>query len=74
MLRLPITDSKPRLYAWKRAIIARMGQERLTIHEAATQVLPTACGIPWLGFVVYPTHRRVKARKVRNTTRHLGER
>jgi hypothetical protein len=24
--------------------------------------------------VVYPTHRRIKARKVSNTMRHLGER
>ena len=31
-------------------------------------------GIPWLGFVVYPTHRLVKARKVRATTRKLHER
>ena len=36
--------------------------------------MPTRCGIPWLGFVVYPTHRLVKARKVRTATRHLGER
>ena len=33
-----------------------------------------ACGIPWLGFVVYPTHRKLKARKVRNATHRLGER
>jgi hypothetical protein len=34
-------------------------------------MIPVATGIPWLGFVVYPTHRRIK---VRNTMRHLGER
>jgi RNA-directed DNA polymerase len=28
-------------------------------------------GIPWLGFVVYPSHRRVKARKVVEGTRRL---
>jgi hypothetical protein len=37
-------------------------------------VVPVGCGIPWLGFVVYPTHRRVKAREVRSATRHLGDR
>jgi len=31
-------------------------------------------GIPWLGFVVYPTHRRVKGRKVRYARRHLHQR
>ena len=65
------SDSKPKLYAWKEVIIARMAQERLTIHEAATQVLPTGCGIPWLGFVVYPTHRLLKRRNSVNFTRRL---
>ena len=30
--------------------------------------------MPWLGFVVYPDHRRVKARKVVSTTRRLQAR
>ncbi len=38
------------------------------------QVVPVECGIPWLGFVVYPTHRLVKARKVRHTHRRLRAR
>ncbi len=33
--------------------------------RARAQVLPVEAGIPWLGFVVHPTHRLVKARKVR---------
>lgn len=32
------------------------------IHEPQAQVIPCTRDIPWLGFVVYPTHRRVKAR------------
>ena len=64
-------DSKTTLYAWKGAILARLAHERLTIHEAATQVLPTRCGIPWLGFVVYPTHRLLKRRNAVNFTRRL---
>ncbi len=65
------SDSKSTLYAWKEAVIARLAQERLTIHEAATQVLPTGCGIPWLGFVVYPTHRLLKRRNAVNFTRRF---
>jgi hypothetical protein len=67
-------DNKRELWAWKRAIVERLASLRLVIHETAVQVMPVSCGIPWLGFLVYPTHRRVKARKVRNTTRHLDER
>lgn len=32
---------------------------------------PVNCGIPWLGFVVYPTHRKLKQRNVVNFTRRL---
>lgn len=64
-------DDKQQLWAWKQAIIERMARLRLTIHEAQTQVLPTACGIPWLGFVVYPTHRMLKRRNAVNFTRRL---
>ena len=65
------SDSKAKLWAWKEAIIARLAGERLTIHEAQAQVLPTRCGIPWLGFVVYPTHRLLKRRNAVNFTRRL---
>ncbi len=34
-------------------------------------MLPVGAGIPWLGFVVYPTHRLVKARRVRSAHRRL---
>ncbi|MER2551789.1 MAG: reverse transcriptase domain-containing protein, partial [Thauera sp.] len=68
------SDSKRELWAWKRALVERLAQLRLTIHSPEAQVLPTQCGIPWLGFVVYPEHRLIKARKVRATTVHLGER
>jgi len=65
------SDSKSELWAWKRAIVSRLARLRLVIHAAETQVQPVERGIPWLGFVVFPTHRRVKARKVRSTHRHL---
>ena len=68
------SDVKRELWSWKQAIIDRLTRLRLTIHEDCAQVMPVRCGIPWLGFIVYPSHRRVKARKVRNATRHLGGR
>lgn len=44
---------------------------RLRVHEAAAQVQPCANGFPWLGFVVYPGHRLIKARKVVEATRRM---
>lgn len=64
-------DSKVQLWAWKRAILDFLTSLRLTIHESAAQVQPTADGIPWLGFVVYPTHRRLKRRNVLHFTQRL---
>jgi hypothetical protein len=64
-------DDKQELWAHKQAIIARLAQERLTVHGAQMQVLPTTCGIPWLGFVVFPTHRLLKRRNAVNFTRRL---
>ncbi|HMW56561.1 MAG TPA: reverse transcriptase domain-containing protein [Accumulibacter sp.] len=65
-------DDRKTLWQWKEALIARLEQERLTIHAAQAQVLPTRCGIPWLGFVVYPTHRLLKRRNAVNFTRRLS--
>ncbi len=66
--------SKRELWSWKQAIVDRLARLRLTVHAGAAQVTPVAIGIPWLGFVVYPTHRRVKARNVRDFTRRLRAR
>lgn len=68
------SDSKKELWAWKQAIITRLADLRLTVHEAEAQVVPVTQGIPWLGFVVYPTHRRVKARNVVKFSRRLRQR
>ncbi|MBN1999790.1 group II intron reverse transcriptase domain-containing protein [candidate division KSB1 bacterium] len=43
--------------------IARLHSLRLTMHENSAQVRPVQEGIPFLGFIVYPTHRRLKRRK-----------
>lgn len=67
-------NSKPILWEWKTALKRRLADLRLTIHDQKAQVAPTVSGIPWLGFVVYPGFRKVKARKVRYATRRLGHR
>ncbi len=56
-------DDKSTLWAWREAIVARLARLRLTIHPGA-QPRPVTEGLPFLGFVVYPTHRRLKRRRV----------
>lgn len=69
------SDSKSQLLEWRRAIENYLIGLRLTIHHEA-QVNPVEAGIPWLGFVVFPTHRRLKRRNViafsRRLTRDFG--
>ncbi|MGH9846505.1 MAG: reverse transcriptase domain-containing protein [Blastocatellia bacterium] len=68
------SDSKRQLYEWKRAIIDFLRTLRLTIHEPQAQVVPCVHGIPWLGFVVYPTLRYPKARNVVKFSQRLRAR
>lgn len=55
-------DDKPTLWACHEAIVEKMGELRLTIHAGA-HPKPVTEGIPFLGFVIFPTHRRLKRRK-----------
>jgi hypothetical protein len=67
-------DDRALLWDWKRAIVDRLARLRLRLHANSAQVTPTACGVPWLGFVVHPDHVRVKSRKVVEATRRLDSR
>lgn len=66
-------DSKSQLWQWKEAVVERLAALRLTVHAGSAQVAPVAAGIPWLGFLVYPTHRRLKSRKAVAATRRLTD-
>ena len=66
-------DGKRQLWAWKKSVLAFLATRRLTVHESAAQVQPSASGIPWLGFVVYPTHRLLKRRNAVNFARRLAQ-
>lgn len=56
-------DSKRGLMVWRERIIRRMERFRLTIHPGSAYPRPVTEGIPFLGFQVFPDHRRLKARK-----------
>ncbi|MBN1137954.1 MAG: RNA-dependent DNA polymerase [Anaerolineae bacterium] len=55
-------DSKEQLWAWKEAVQDRLAGLRLTLHERSSTVYPVRNGIPFLGFRVYATHRRLRRR------------
>jgi len=60
---LLFADDKETLWGWREALIERLAWSRLTIHPGA-QPRPVTEGFPFLGFVVYPAHRRLKRRNV----------
>lgn len=65
------SDEKRVIWEWKQAIVERLQRMRLCVHSASAQVAHTSSGIPWLGFVVFPTHRFLKARMARNGRRRI---
>lgn len=60
---LLFADEKPTLWAWREALMERLAGLRLTVHEERAHPRPTSAGIPFLGFVVFPAHRRLKRAK-----------
>jgi hypothetical protein len=68
---LLFADDKATLWAWREAIIERLARLRLTLHERQAQVCPVGEGIPFLGFRVYPDHRRLKSARGRTFRRRL---
>ncbi len=68
---LLFAGDKVTLHRWRRQIIAFLQTLRLTIHENRAQPRPTSTGVPFLGFQVFPTHRRLKRRKGISYRRHL---
>jgi hypothetical protein len=68
---LLFADDKATLWRWRAEIIDYLAGLRLTLHEARCHPQPVTEGIPFLGFVVYPDHRRVKRRKSIDYQRRL---
>lgn len=65
------SNSKRELCAWRTEITRFLAGLRLTIHQKKGHITPTSGGIPWLGFIVFPAHRRLKRRNVVNFRRRL---
>jgi retron-type reverse transcriptase len=68
---LLFSDDKHELACWRKEIVQKLADLRLTLHEECAQIFPTSTGIPFLGFRIFPAHRRVKQRKVIHFRRRL---
>ncbi|MCB0037936.1 MAG: hypothetical protein KDE51_28075 [Anaerolineales bacterium] len=59
------SNSKQQLLSWKQAIVERLSHHyRLTIHVQQSDVNCVQDGIPWLGFIIFPAHRRLKRHNI----------
>jgi retron-type reverse transcriptase len=57
---LLFADDKPTLHGWRREIEQFLEGLRLKIHPDKTSIHPVGSGIPFLGFQVFPDHRRLQ--------------
>ncbi|GAB4542793.1 MAG: RNA-directed DNA polymerase [Anaerolineae bacterium] len=71
---LLFSNDKGQLRQWRAAIIEYLATLRLTLHETRAQARPVTEGIPFLGFIVFPTHLRLKRRVGIAFRRRLGRR
>jgi retron-type reverse transcriptase len=59
---LLFAHDKPTLHAWRHAVVDFAATLRLRLHEPESVVVPVSTGIPFLGWRIYPDHRRLKRR------------
>lgn len=62
---------KTSLWQAREEIAEFLIQFRLTLHPNKCHVMPTAKGVPFLGFRIYPTHRRLLGDSLRRARRRL---
>jgi len=60
---LLFSNDKNQLHDWKSAMVEFLSHLRLTIHDLPAQARPCSKGVTFLGFIVFPDHRRLKPAK-----------
>jgi retron-type reverse transcriptase len=68
---LLFANDRAELHTWHAAVTAYAANLRLTLHENAAQPRPCRLGLPFLGFQVFPDHRRLKRCNVVKERRRL---
>jgi len=66
-------DDLPQLHRWRSAVIQRLAELRLTVHLGSAQPRPCTSGLPFLGFQLFPDHRRLKRQKVLSARQRLRQ-
>jgi hypothetical protein len=65
-------DEKSQLHEWKDAIREFLANRlRLAQHARKSVILPTHTGLDFCGFIIFPTHRRLRRSSVRRFVRRL---
>lgn len=68
---LLFAGDKQTLHGYRQAVLGYLAGLRLTVHETSAQLRPTAVGVPFLGFQLFPDHRRLKRPKAVAARRRL---
>lgn len=72
-----LAETRGDLLTIKAQITDKLAAEGLTIHPKKTRLAPVKAGIPYLGYVVWPTHvsagRYVRGRYLRRLRQHESE-
>jgi RNA-directed DNA polymerase len=68
---LLFADDKRMLWEWKNHIAQFLQSLRLVMHPRKSVVYPVESGIPFLGWRLYPAHRRLKRENVRDFSRRF---
>jgi retron-type reverse transcriptase len=58
-------DSKRHLHELRKTMLAELEHLRLRVHLNKAQIWPVQKGTDWLGYRVYPTHRRVRKSNIK---------
>lgn len=66
-------DDKRHLRGIKEVMGEYLAQLRLTLHPRKCQMLPVGIGVDFLGYRVFPTHRRLRATTAKRAIRRLRE-
>ena len=64
-------DSREELVETRATIVGYLRSLRLRLHERKSVVYRTRAGVPFLGFLVYPDHRRLLRRSVTRARRRF---
>ena len=66
------SGDKAQLWQWRQDIIGFLEAFRISLHEKKAQVSPVACGTDFLGYLVFPDHRRLRRDNVIRFRRRMA--